>query len=336
MPITPLAIQKRMTELGRIRLGEKGPKGEPKKLAVFRFTSASEALLQAVAARYGGDVKPWEGAPGEGYFEVVTKSAAIDVVLPPVFSDANGEPTYPFNQWFELWSAGGCQRRCDGGTEALSGEACKCEVDIAKAAAQGKKFDRQCKPTTRVSVMMPDLPGLGVWRLESHGYNAAAEMPGTIQVLSEQAREGKFIPAVLRAEQRKKVAGGQTHTFVVPVIDLNGVTVNQIVGGEARGISAAPSTPLPALPPAPPEEEAEIVDAAPSRPKKATVADRKKLDAATDKLAELEPEIDWIELAEKAAVRAYDVGVAELNHDQIVQLAQRMNDHAATFAPVTA
>src|SRR5690242_11118624 len=103
MAIKPFAIQRRMMELGRVRLGEKGTKGEPKKLDRFRFTSASKALLDALAAKYGGEVKEWEGAD-DGYFEVYTDAKAVDIVLPPVFSDADGEPTYPFSQWFEQWT----------------------------------------------------------------------------------------------------------------------------------------------------------------------------------------------------------------------------------------
>src|SRR3990167_10361323 len=115
-----------MMQLGRVRVGEKGTKGEPKRLDTFRFTSASKQLLDAVAARYGGKVTAWEGAPDEGYFQVTTEATELDIVLPPVFSDADGQPTVPYSSWFEQWSAGGCQRRCDGQTEMLTGKPCLC------------------------------------------------------------------------------------------------------------------------------------------------------------------------------------------------------------------
>ena len=44
-----LGIQRRLVELGRIRLGEKGSRGEPKKLTKFRLTSASRPLLEAAS-----------------------------------------------------------------------------------------------------------------------------------------------------------------------------------------------------------------------------------------------------------------------------------------------
>jgi hypothetical protein len=153
-----------MMELGRVRLGDKSAKGAPRKLNTFRFTSASRVLLDAIAEKYGGEVHEWKGAPDEGYFEVTTTSRELEILFPPVYSNEDGTPTVPFSQWLELWSGGGCQRRCDGETEALSGKPCMCDPD-----------NRACKPTTRISFMLPDIPGLGLWRVESHGWNAAAD-----------------------------------------------------------------------------------------------------------------------------------------------------------------
>ena len=245
MAIKPYLIQKRMMRLGKVRLGEKGPKGEPRKLTTLRFTSASQALLEAIAVKHGGTVRPWEGAPDEGYFEVTTDTAQIDIVLPPVFSDSDGAPTAPYSQFFETWTGGGCVRRCDGETEAISGKPCMCNPDA-----------RDCKVTTRVSFMIPDVPGLGVWDLESHGYNAAVELPGTLEVLLMAAAEHKFVPAVLRVEQRtRKIPGEGTRRFIVPVIELPHVTIRQLVSGDVPLAINAPTGPRtlerPALPAAP-------------------------------------------------------------------------------------
>ncbi len=247
MPEQPIGVQRRMMELGRIRLGQKGPKGEPKKLSKFRLTSASKVLLEAAAGLYGGTVREWKDAPDEGYFELLTTSDTLDIILPPVFSDRDGSPTAPYSQVYELWSGGGCQRRCDGETELLSGKPCQCDAD-----------DRKCKITTRVSVILPNVPGLGVWRLESHGWNAASLLPGTLDLLIMAASEQKFIPAVLRLEQRTSKKGGTTRKFVVPVIDLPQLRMGELAGviADAAGLPAinAPASsrlPRPALPAAP-------------------------------------------------------------------------------------
>src|ERR1041384_2864331 len=99
-----LNVQRRLMELGRIRLGDKGPKGEPRKLSTFRLTSASRGLLDAAAAVYGGDVKEWKGAPSEGYYELLTKTDTLEILLPCVFSERDGTPTASYSQWFEHWT----------------------------------------------------------------------------------------------------------------------------------------------------------------------------------------------------------------------------------------
>lgn len=240
-------IQRRMMQLGRVRLGEKGPKGEPKKLGTFRFTSASRALLEALAEAHGGTVSAWEGAPDEGYFQVTTAATSLDIILPPVFSDVDGSPTLPYSQWYEMWSAGGCQRRCDGITESLTGKPCMCDPDKRKAGAK-----TECQITTRVSFMLPDIPGLGVWRLDSKGWNAAVELPLTLEVLSSAAREHKFIPAVLSIQKRTSKQDGQTRRYVVPVIELKDATMRQLASGEVPSLLAingpTPAPPRPALP----------------------------------------------------------------------------------------
>src|SRR5690606_4266568 len=100
----------------------------------------------------------------------------------------------PYSQWYELWSGAGCQRRCDGRTamvatdkQGMRERSCVCDPDA-----------RECKLTTRASVILPDVPGIGVWTLESHGFNAAAELTGTLQLLAQAASRGVFIEAVLR------------------------------------------------------------------------------------------------------------------------------------------
>lgn len=244
-----LQIQRRMMQLGRVRLGEKAANGAPKKLDTFRFTSASRALLEAVAEQHGGTVTPWENAPSEGYFQVTTEATALDIILPPVFSDVDGSPTLPYSQWYERWSAGGCERRCDGVTESLSGKPCMCDREKRKANAK-----TECRAVTRVSFMLPDIPGLGVWRLDSLGWNAAVELPLTLEVLSSAAREQRFIPAVLSIQHRTSKRDGQTFRYVVPVIELKDATIKQLASGDVPLAINAPVSRVaerPALPPAP-------------------------------------------------------------------------------------
>jgi hypothetical protein len=240
--VAPIGIQRRMMELGVVRFGEKGPKGAPRKLDHFRLTSASEHILQAAATEYGGTVRPWEGAPNEGTYELHTETAELPIVIPPVYADTDGQPTYPFSQWYELWSGGGCKRRCDGRDEVISAGPCLCDPD-----------SRECDIVTRVRFILPDLPGIGLWRLNTGGYNAAVELPATLEFLAAQAGQGTYLQAVLRLEQRMSKKDGTTRRFAVPVIDVPELRVRDMLPGATittppaveRGRPAIPAGPSP-------------------------------------------------------------------------------------------
>lgn len=193
-------LQRRLVEVGRIRMGKKQG-NRPVKLDTWRITSRDQERLSAVADLYGGKVEAW--ADREGEFEVVTTVDSLPILL---------IPGQALSQWYETWSAGGCQRRCDGTTEVLSDGPCLCGQEDG---------DRTCKPTTRLSVMLPDVPGLGCYRLESHGYYAAVELSATAGMLEEATARGQLLPARLRIDQRRQVKAGQTTRYAVPVVDID-------------------------------------------------------------------------------------------------------------------
>lgn len=203
-----IGLQRRLREIGRIRLGEtrQGRDGPyPAKLTTFRLTAPDRAVIDAAADHWGGKVEPW-AAPSGRQWQVVTETDTLGCVVPTA--------DMAFSQWYELWSGGGCQRRCDGRTELLSDGPCLCDP-----------ADRECAPTSRLNVLLTDLPGLGMWRVESHGWNAAVELAGVVAVLAAASDQGQFLPARLRVEERAVKRPGkdgkpETHRFVVPVLDL--------------------------------------------------------------------------------------------------------------------
>ncbi|HEY8836390.1 MAG TPA: hypothetical protein VIO16_01665, partial [Dehalococcoidia bacterium] len=216
-----LDIPQRPPELGRIRLGEKAASGAPKRLNTFRLTAASQKLLEAAAVLYGGKVTAWKDAPDEGFYQLTTTVAELDILIPTSVRSVS--------QAYEHWQGGTCERRCDGYTESISGAPCLCAADGQTGP------DRLCEVMTRISVMLPRLPGLGVWRLDTSGWQAATTLPSTLTLLSTLAR-GSWMAAVLRAEQRSRktrLPNGkvETHRFVVPVLDLPGTTLGQLVDG---------------------------------------------------------------------------------------------------------
>lgn len=244
MPV--VGIQRRMREIGRIRLGDQVPdkNGKPRAhmLETFRLTSSSRDILALAAQAYGGEVTAWPDGPSDGLFQLYTTAASLPIAIPP--------SEEPYSQWLELWSAGGCQRRCDGVTVLVPTEKgmrerkCMCDPDGPKG--------RECVLTTRLSVMLPDVPVLGIWRLESRGEYAARELPGVMALIASASRTGVILPGELRIEKRevKKAAEKFPRRFVVPVIDLQVPLRELLPGGSLTGGGALPAPPSgrPALP----------------------------------------------------------------------------------------
>lgn len=217
--MTIIDLQRGIAEAGRIRIGQQVPtsggRTRPEKLGTFRLTSSDRRRIEEAAVLFGGEVRPWE-APAGRQWEVITEAAEMDVIVPP--------QAMAFSQHYELWSAGGCQRRCDGQTEHLSQQPCLCDPD-----------ERECDIHTRLSLMIRDLPGLALWRLDTQGWYAARELAGAVEVIAMAAGRGIMIPARLLLEQRSVKRPGrdgkpQTLRFAVPRLDP-GITPGQLLLG---------------------------------------------------------------------------------------------------------
>jgi len=225
MPI--IGLQRTQTEVGRIRLGVKGKgangKERPVKLDRLRFTSPRKALIERIAELYGGTVEPWQPPKGNQQWQVITNATEVPVMVPPQ------DPAE--SQWLELWSKGGCQRRCDGVTEKISGGACLCDPDPQ---------ERACSMHTRLRVMLEDVPGLGVWRVDTGSYYAAVELPGIAEIL---AQAQGIIPGRLILDQRtvtRQVNGEpKTMNYAVPVLDVAEFTPGQLASGKVQELIAA-------------------------------------------------------------------------------------------------
>jgi hypothetical protein len=217
MPI--LTLQKRARELGRIRIGQKGDKGQPQKLDRFRITSPAKHIVEKVAELYGGTFREWTPTGGTQQWEVITDATRIPIMVPP----------QPVTQFLETWSAAGCTHRCDGETNYLTGDPCDTE----------SREHQEARPTTRLNVVLRDVEGVGVFRLESHGWNAAVELPQAAEFL---AAAGGYINGWVSLEQRTSKAivndKPQTRHFMVPIIEID-VTPAELMAGKGR-VAAPP------------------------------------------------------------------------------------------------
>jgi hypothetical protein len=209
MPIDPIVLQRRHTELGRIRLGDKGSKGQPQKLTEFRFTSPSERHIRDLATLYGGTPKAWDNK-GKAEWEVYSTAKSIPVIV------VKGG----LSQWMETWQGGGCIHRCDGVINQATGQPCDPDefIMVTRKGQQERLYlHGDAKPTTRFSAMLPELEAIGVWRTETHGWNAGAELPPMVELAMHL---GDLVPARLMLAERVTIKDGKTNRFVVPTLDL--------------------------------------------------------------------------------------------------------------------
>lgn len=243
MPI--INLQKRSRELGRIRLGQKGDRGQPQKLEKFRFTSNSRPLLEKIATLYGGEVREW--ANGTQRFELHSNADRVPIMVPP----------QPVTQWHEVWRKSGCVHRCDGERNVLTDELCDPQDPLHLEAID--------KPTTRLNVVLRDVEGVGVWRTESKGWHAATELPDVAEFL---AQAGGYVDGWLALDYREDhgVKDGKpyTHKYLVPIIEID-VTPAQLMAGHGRvaapALTGGPVGGRPALAAAGPDYVALAADA---------------------------------------------------------------------------
>lgn len=256
-----LAKQRMLYQIGRIRTGAKrvtsNGKEAPIKLETLRFTSAAKPAIEEVARQYGGDVRPWDNR-GHQEFEVVTNVKELLVTIPP--------EAEAISMWYEMWTKGGCKRKCDSEFDQKSGGPCLCapllerypEEDRGRQRALMAKGQspQTCFLQTRVSFILPDLPDVGVWRLDTKSYYGAEGMLGKLRIMEMARKQGVFLPARLWIDHQVDFVGGQTRKYPVPQISLLN-TVREIATGQLRegGLAAQ-------LPPAPGEERLAITGGA--------------------------------------------------------------------------
>jgi hypothetical protein len=213
-----LDIQQRHASVFNIRFGEKvrtrNGKLAPAKLTdKLRVTSPNQSVVQAFVDVYGGEVRRWEEGGWESY---LPRTDLPIMVLPGQSVD----------QAWEMYKGSVRVRACEGagGIETKTGKPCMCDPDIEKRMADSA----QCSLMTRLNFICPEVAVVGAGTLITHGRIAAETLPQAVQVAEAALRAGNMVPAVLRAVLKV----GQGREYVVPQIEILGLSVNQLMSGE--------------------------------------------------------------------------------------------------------
>lgn len=204
-PVPIDQLERRLPTAGRIRIGKTVPgrsgAPRPEKLSTFRFTSQDKAAIEQVAALYGGTVTPWKGH--EGQWEVYTPADMVKVVLPP--NPLGNTPLY------ELWDGSGCLRRCDGVTVTMRVGGPDGGDVVEKDCICWANDRLECARKTRLSVILPEVRFLGVWRIDTGSKIASEELPGMVETFQHLYATRGLPYAELRLVRHR-----------VPVVDAQG------------------------------------------------------------------------------------------------------------------
>ena len=230
VPIDELA--RRMPRAGKILCGKKQGKSMTK-ITEWRFRSPHRDVIETLAIQYGGQCVAFhdDTANPKDQWEVFTLAPEIEVIVVP-----GG-----LSQGYEMWSKGGRTRTCDGRTVVIpvkdGPDDYRLDEKPCLCASEG---ERQCKPTTRISVVLPSVAFRGSWTLETHSDNAMLEMPGMVDLI-DALGGGGMVRARLAIESRQKVVAGMTRHFIVPVLSL-GASMNELQAGMATVTAIANPT----------------------------------------------------------------------------------------------
>lgn len=241
LKVTPLSqIDRRVPEAGRIRMGHKVTARNGKQsmaaLDTFRFTSPRRELLDQLARIHGGEVKPWHDAKANPahQFQLYSDTDSIEVLVIP----------QGISVWYEMWTGGGCKRRCDGEICTVPKQTSQYDFELIEQPclcdAEGAL---SCKTYTRINIVLPEISFAGSWRLESHGENASKELPGMYEFIEQVQARGGMPRATLSIDKREHMTEVGKRNFVVPKLALI-ETPNELIAGTTATAIAGPSAPL--------------------------------------------------------------------------------------------
>lgn len=149
------------------------------------------------------------------------------------------------------------QRRCDGEQVEVPRRVAD-DVEMVMSPCICVKNDfMECKPKTRLSVILPEIKFGGAWRIETSSWNAAQEMPGMEEML-QNLQAGGIVRGTVTNVAGLSKSGGQTKRFRYPKLEID-ASMTELLSGAADVRTAIPASPeiqVRALKVASPEEDA--------------------------------------------------------------------------------
>lgn len=227
--VVPLSdLSRRIPLVGKLKAGVY-KSGRPQAIDTWRLTTSSREFAADFADIYGGTVEPMTNKNSPHKWEVISEASEISIAL-------LGENGYSVQ--YELWSGGGCQRRCDGVTAEVIQTTGPDDVEYAPTnCICDAKQELECSLKSRLTMILPDLPFRGGVVYETGSKNFAEESQGMLALLAQMQASG-VTRGKLRLEQRRS-SGNRKYTIAVVGVEQS---PEAIVSGMAgiRSLGTAP------------------------------------------------------------------------------------------------
>lgn len=228
-------LSRRLPELGKLKFGDTQAKGGRRTLDKWRVVSNHVDCLDDIARLYGGTPKPYEHKKSTFTHDLHTDSDVLAIGVPNMGVE-------PVTVGYEMWTGGGCERRCDGVTATTWGRGPDGPEEREQPCICDAKQAMECKVKLRASFFLPGVRRFGTWRLETGSWNAVSEMAGMVEMLMALQARG-IAEAELALAKRSDVKAGQTRHYVVPEIRVRESVEELMAGAGLLGTSSLTAPP---------------------------------------------------------------------------------------------
>ncbi len=227
MPIKDLTERRRIPRLGKLRLGIKAVNANgreyPKAVDYFVVTSEDPGMAEAFRAAYGD------------------KPKAIEIAFP------TDHPEDWASQFYRNYSRSrGLVCKGDGEEATrlvFAGDSSKApaghdpsgkrETEWVPVECTGKKCPfcekGDCKGTMFLQFLIPSIPGLGVWQLDTSSVNSILNVNSSVDLIQRVCGKIAMLPLTLRVVPMQVTPGGIKKTVWVLQLDIP-VRLNELSG----------------------------------------------------------------------------------------------------------
>jgi Recombination directionality factor-like len=200
-------------------------RNRPRTCDTWRVKATGAGIARRIAQLLGGHVQQ---NPGDIDAEVITGTAAVDVLIDPHMVDIR-------------WQSIG-EQTCDGAVRS-NGQPCACPLNLAQRRAAAKHGDG-CKPVVSICFRLQNDPALGMFGLLSEDWTFAETVIDTRAALQ---RMGQLLTAarldLLRIQHM--LPSGRALAYTRPALTLLGSTTGKWNAGSRVPAANSDSASLP-------------------------------------------------------------------------------------------